>query len=106
MHHYLPVCEVGVLSFCRSSCWTVICKAATVLQIGYSSAELAVEWLMAHPEEPAAANAGAADNASKDEDEAVKKQLMASLGTDQVPKLEVILHLRSSGDCALSLRPS
>ena len=47
---------------------------------------------MAHPEEPAAADAGAADNASKDEDEAVKKQLMASLGTDEVPKLEVLPH--------------
>ena len=45
---------------------------------------------MAHPEEPAAADAAAADNASKDEDEAVKKQFMASLGTDEVPKLEVL----------------
>ena len=47
---------------------------------------------MAHPEEPAAADAVAADNASKDEDEAVKKQLMASLGTEEVPKLEVLPH--------------
>ena len=58
-------------------------------QIGYSSAELAVEWLMSHPEEPAASDASAADTASKDDDEAVKKQLMASLGTDDVPQLEV-----------------
>lgn len=45
---------------------------------------------MAHPEEPAAADAGAADIASNNEDEAVKKQLMASLGTNEVPKLEVL----------------
>ncbi len=44
---------------------------------------------MTHPEEPGAADAGAMDTASKDEDEAVKKQLIASLGTDEVPKLEV-----------------
>lgn len=44
---------------------------------------------MTHPEEPGAADAGATDTASKDEDEAVKKQLIASLGTDEVPKLEV-----------------
>lgn len=67
-------------------------KAWLLLQIGYSSAELAVEWLMAHPEEPASADAAAAKNASKAEDEAVKKQLMATLGTDEVPKLEVTLH--------------
>ena len=59
------------------------------MQIGYGSAELAVEWLMAHPEDPAAAGAGAANPASKADDEAVKKQLMASLGTDEIPKLEV-----------------
>lgn len=64
---------------------------SSVLQIGYSSAELAVEYLMNHPEEPAAADAGAANTASKDEDEAVKKQLMASLETDQVPPLEVCM---------------
>ena len=46
---------------------------------------------MAHPEEPASADAAAAENASKAEDEAVKKQLMATLGTDEVPKLEVTL---------------
>ena len=46
---------------------------------------------MNHPEEPAAADAGAANTASKDEDEAVKKQLMASLETDQVPPLEVCM---------------
>ncbi len=63
-----------------------------LLQIGYSSAELAVEWLMSHSEEPVAADAGATDAASKDEDEAVKKQLMASLGTDELPKLEVFMH--------------
>lgn len=67
-------------------------KVLFPLQIGYSSAELAVEWLMAHPEEPASADAAAAENASKAEDEAVKKQLMATLGTDEVPKLEVTLH--------------
>lgn len=44
---------------------------------------------MTHPEEPGAAAAGATDTASKEEDEAVKKQLIASLGTDEVPKLEV-----------------
>ena len=59
---------------------------------------------MAHPEEPAAAEVGAAVNASKDEDEAVKKQLMASLGTDEVPKLEVLPPCPSD-DCAQSLRP-
>lgn len=64
-------------------------RASVYTQIGYSSAELAVEWLMAHPEDPAAAGAGAADPASKADDEAVKKQLMASLGTDELPKLEV-----------------
>ena len=71
---------------CHSSCkhlWVV-------LQIGYSSAELAVEWLMAHPEEPAAADAAAGDSSSKGEDEAIKKQLMESLGADEVPKLEVL----------------
>ena len=44
---------------------------------------------MAHPEDPATAGAEAAVSASKDEDEAVKKQLTASLGTDDIPKLEV-----------------
>ncbi len=59
------------------------------MQFGNSSAELAIEWLMTHPEEPGAAAAVATDTASKEEDEAVKKQLIASLGTDEVPKLEV-----------------
>ena len=44
---------------------------------------------MAHPEEPAAADAAAGDSSSKGEDEAIKKQLMESLGADEVPKLEV-----------------
>lgn len=44
---------------------------------------------MAHPEEPAAADAAAGDSTSKGEDEAIKKQLMESLGSDEVPKLEV-----------------
>ena len=52
---------------------------------------------MTHPEEPGAAAAGATDTASKDEDEAVKKQLIASLGTDEVPKLEVKLPACSKG---------
>ncbi len=52
---------------------------------------------MTHPEEPGAAAAGATDTASKDEDEAVKKQLIASLGTDEVPKLEVKLSACSKG---------
>ena len=59
------------------------------MQFGNSSAEVAIEWLMTHPEEPGAAAAGATDTASTEEDEAVKKQLIASLGTDEVPKLEV-----------------
>lgn len=75
-----------------SVCLAMTPAAFFLLQIGYSSAELAVEWLMAHPEEPASADAAADENASKAEDEAVKKQLMATLGTDEVPKLEVLLH--------------
>ncbi|DBB00800.1 TPA: hypothetical protein ACH3X1_000730 [Trebouxia sp. C0004] len=63
----------------------------TLRRFGNSSAELAIEWLMTHPEEQGTADAAAADTASKDEDEAVKKQLIASLGTDEVPKLEALL---------------
>ena len=67
-----------------------------MLQINYSSAELAVEWLMAHPEDPAAASSTAADASAKDADEdAIKKQVMDVLGPDETPpeKLEVWLHL-------------
>ena len=70
------------------------------LQIGYSSAELALEWLVSHPEEPATADAAGADTASKDEDEAVKKQLMASLGSDEVPQLEVCLPVCMAAACS------
>lgn len=66
------------------------------VQINYSSAELAVEWLMAHPEDPAAASSTAADATAKDADEdAIKKQVMDVLGPDETPpeRLEVRLHL-------------
>lgn len=55
------------------------------LQINYSSAELAVEWLMSHPEDPAAASS-AADATGKDADEdALKKQVMDVLGAGETP---------------------
>ena len=47
---------------------------------------------MSHPEEPGNADTGSADTTSKDEDEAIKRQLMASLGSNEVPKLEVSKH--------------
>ncbi|KAL0033594.1 hypothetical protein WJX79_006288 [Trebouxia sp. C0005] len=91
-YHKLPKCSFRItrqtivdMGFSRAR------VEDTLRRFGNSSAELAIEWLMTHPEEPGAADAGATDTASKDEDEAVKKQLIASLGTDEVPKLEAML---------------
>ena len=70
-------------------------------QIGYNSAELAIEWLTTHPEQPGIAAAAPTDNAAKDDDEAVKKQLIASLGSDEVPKLEVSITAFSDSLCSL-----
>ena len=82
------------MALVHSMIMRLVSQHSGTLQIGYSSAELALEWLVSHPEEPATADAAGADTASKDEDEAVKKQLMASLGSDEVPQLEVCLPVR------------
>lgn len=62
---------------------------------------------MSHPEEPAAADAAAGDSSSKGEDEAIKKQLMDSVGADEVPRLEVLcisrLHAASREDSSKHL---
>lgn len=90
--HTLPLCHSHVELFTNEPNQGRLLSKSFPFppQIGYSSAELAVEWLMAHPEEPAAADAAAGDSSSKGEDEAIKKQLMESLGADEVPKLEVL----------------
>lgn len=65
---------------CIYCCW---------LQINYSSAELAVEWLMSHPEDPAAASSAADAGTKIADEEAVKNQVMDVLGPNETPPQSV-----------------